>query len=373
MRSRQETSMTPPRIARHALPSFWLPVLAGLPLGVCLLVMALPVLGHGNATLSRTLYLSAFVLWLLPLTALQRWLWGRVMPVWCIALVLLAATYAMALATRLLSVAVQVLASSGLTQPVTPGSFDVLLLFRGLEGAWLVLVAYCAIHAVVTYYAALRQEQTDHLEARALARDAELRALRYQLQPHFLFNTLNAISTLVAEGHGAQARQMLGRLSDFLRTVLEARPSHEVTLAEEIAMTEAYLEVERIRLGRRLQVAWQLGEGVLAARVPCLLLQPLVENAIRHGIAPRRAPGCIDIHIARESERLEIRIRNDLPEADDGAMQQNDTRDAVGLDNVRGRLARLYPGDAALRAGIAGNRYEVELRLPFRLQPAATP
>ena len=132
--------MTPARASRHALPPFWLPVLAGLPLGVCLLVMAMPILGHGNATLARTLYLSAFVLWVLPLTALQRWLWRRGMAVWRIALVLLLATYAMALATRLLSVALQAATSGSLARLVAPGTLDVGLLFRGLEGAWLVLV-----------------------------------------------------------------------------------------------------------------------------------------------------------------------------------------------------------------------------------------
>ena len=363
--------MTSSRLMRPSLPPFWLPVMAGLPLGVCLLVMALPILGHGNATLSRTIYLLAFMVWLLPLTALQRWLWQRGTPVWRIALVLLVTTYAMAFATRLLSIALQALASGSAARLTAPGTVDVALLFRGLEGAWLVLVAYCAVHAVVTYYAALRQEQADHADARALARDAELRALRYQLQPHFLFNTLNAASTLVAEGHNTQARQMLTRLGDFLRTVLDAHPSHEVTLAEEIAMTEAYLEVEKARLGRRLELEWKLGERVLAAHVPFLLLQPLVENAIRHGIAPRRAPGRLEIHIARTDTHLDIHIRNDLPETGCASTTPADAREAVGLANVRNRLARLYAGAARLNAGIEGDRYRVHLTLPLRLQAEA--
>jgi len=353
---------------RHALPPFWLPVLAGLPLGACLLLMALPILGHGNATLSRTLYLSAFVLWLLPLTAIQRGLWRRGMAGWKMAVVLLLATYAMALATRLLSVALQAFLSGDVTRLVQPGVLEPPLLFRGLEGAWLVLVAYCAVHAVVTYYAALRHEQVGHLEARALARDAELRALRYQLQPHFLFNTLNAISTLVAEQRGDEARQMLARLGDFLRAVLDARAGHEVTLAEEIAMTEAYLEVEKARLGRRLQLSWQVGDGVLGAQVPALLLQPLVENAIRHGIAPRRAPGRVDVHVARDDMSLHIRIDNDLP-APDEAPTTEEYRTGVGLANVRGRLAQLYPGLARVEAGIVAGRYCVRLTLPLRAVP----
>ncbi len=353
------------RAKRHALPPFWLPVLAGLPLGVCLLVMAMPILGQGNATLSRTLYLSAFALWILPLTAMHRALWRRGTAVWRIALLLLVATYAMALATRLLSVALQALLSGDLMRLATPGAIDVPLLFRGLEGAWLVLVAYCAIHAVVTYYAELRREQAGHMEARALARDAELLALRYQLQPHFLFNTLNAISALVAEDRGTEARQMLARLGDFLRSVLDARSGHEVTLAEEVAMTEAYLEVEKARLGKRLLLSWRLGDGALAVHVPYLLLQPLVENAIRHGIAPSSAPGRLDIRIVRNGAQLDIRIVNDLPDADNLPPRER-ARPAVGLDNVRRRIARLYPDEGRVEAGVEDGRYHVRVTLPVR-------
>ncbi|MCW5580173.1 MAG: histidine kinase [Luteimonas sp.] len=332
--------MAPPRTPRPSLPPFWLPVAAGMPLGLCLLAMAFPIFGHGGATLSRTLYLSAFVLWTLPLTVLQRWLWRRGTPAWRIACVLLATTYAMALATRVLSIVVQAAAAGGLPRLAAPGAVEVSLLFRGLEGAWLVLVAYCAVHAVVIYYAALRQEQTDHAEARALARDAELRALRYQLQPHFLFNSLNAVSTLVAEGRGAEARQVLARLGDFLRTVLDARPRQEVTLAEEIAMTEAYLEVEKARLGRRLQLSWQLGDGVLGAQVPYLLLQPLAENAIVHALSLRISPGRLSIDVRRDADRLVVEI------ADDGGDRASTVHHGSGLANLRARLEMLYgPGD----------------------------
>lgn len=364
--------VTPVRIGQP-LPPLWLPLLAGLPLGICLLLMALPIMGYGNATLARTLYLSAFVLWVLPLTLLQRWLWRRGTPVWLIALVLLLTTYLMAVLTRLLSVALQQWLSGNLVSPLSPGGMDPSLLLRGLEGAWLVLVAYCAIHAVVAYYAALRHEQTGRLEAQALARSAELLALRYQLQPHFLFNTLNAISTLVAEERGVEARRMLARLGDFLRCVLDARSGHEVTLAEEIAMTETYLEIEKIRLGKRLILSWRLEDGVLGARVPCLLLQPLVENAIRHGIAPRSAPGRLDIQIERDRDSLGIRIGNDLPSSGESSPRPDERHTAVGLDNVRARITRLYPDAATLRTGIDDyGRYRVAVTLPLSFGPAHT-
>lgn len=360
--------MATPRTHRRASPPFWLPVLAGLPLGVCLLLMAVPILGYGNASMARTLYLLAFVLWVAPLTVLQRWLWRRCTPGWVMVPALLVLTYLMALATRLISLRLQTALYAHLPKP----ELDWTLLFRGLEGAWLVLVAFCAIHAVVAYYAELRHEQAEHVEARALARDAELRALRYQLHPHFLFNTLNAISALVAEGRGAEARQMLARLGDFFRAVLDSHHGHEVALAEEIAMTETYLDIERARLGSRLRLSWRLGADVLDAQVPFLLLQPLVENAIRHGIAPRSAPGLLDVDIGKHDGGLRIRVGNDLPSPAEAQCAGPVEREPVGLQNVRDRLARLYPGQAELVAGLRDDgRYHVELRLPLRAKPGS--
>ena len=352
-------------------PPFWLPLLAGLPLGLGLLLMAVPLLDHGAATASRTLYLFALALWMLPLTALQRGLWRRGVAGWAMAAVLLPASYAMVVATKALSV-VMIAWSKG----ATLDGFNWWLIFRGLEGAWLALIAYCAIHAVAVYYAELQQAQARHLQSQALIRDAELRALRYQLQPHFLFNTLNAISALVAEGRNREARQMLACLGDFLRATLDGAHGHEVGLADEVAITEAYLDIEKARLGARLLVKWELGPGLLTAQVPYLLLQPLVENAIRHGIAARTAPGRLDIHIGDEAGRLRVQVSNDLcAEQSHGPDDDSVARaEPVGLGNIRARLANLYPGDHQLSAGIgADGRYRVDLSFPLRLRagPAA--
>ena len=339
-------------------PSFWLPVLAALPLVAVMLVMALPLLGHGAATVSRTLYLWAFLIWLLPLTWLQRALWRRGLPAWKLALWLVAATYLMVLATRVLAMVLQS-HLAGLEATVVPWS----LAWRGLEGPWLALVAYCALHAGVAYYAALANEQARVREARALTRDAELRALRYQLQPHFLFNSLNAISTLVGEGRSREAQQMLARLADFLRTTLEGSPGHEVSLADELSVTEAYLQIEKARLGDRLQLHWDIGPGVLDARVPSLLLQPLVENALRHGIAARTQAGRLDIGIHALGDSLTIRIANDLP--DHAGVVAGPA--GVGLGNLRERLALIHPGRYTLQAGVsAERRFEVEMGFPLR-------
>ena len=352
----------PPR--RPPPPPLWLPLLVAVPLTGCLLLLAWPSLGHGDATLTRALYVPAFLVWLLPLTLLQRALWQRGLSAWTLAAILLPATYLMALVTRL---GVAAWLASRTDAPARHLA-DVLagtMPLRGLEGTWLALLAYCAAHVVIAYYAALRHEQAQHLQSRLLARDAELRALRYQLQPHFLFNALNAVSALVAEHRGAEARRMLSRLGEFLRAVLDAPAGHEVALAEEIAMTEAYVDVEQARLGDRLRLTWRLGDGLLGARVPGLLLQPLVENAIRHGISPSVAPGRLDITGNAEQGRLRLTVVNDLaagatPHAAEG-------RDAVGLRNVRDRLMHLYGDAATLDAGLRDDgRYHVVLVLPLR-------
>lgn len=351
-------------------PPFWLPILAGLPIGLCLIVMALPVLGHGHATAYRTLYLLAYLMWVVPLTALQRALWRRRTPLWAMAIVLLATTYAMSLANNALGAALSVVAGWA------PSSdFKWTELFSGLDGCWLALIAFCAIHAVVAYYAQLKHEHSRRLHMIALVRDAELRALRYQLRPHFLFNTLNAISALVAENRNREASDMIVRLGDFLRATLDGSQGHEVALADELALTETYLEIEKARLGERLRLRWQLGPDLLRARVPCLLLQPLVENAIHHGIARRTAAGELDIRIAREGDRLCLRLNNDTEPATsaDAAPRAS----AIGLRNIQQRLEKLYPGEHSFDAGPrADGGFQVRVSLPFReaptLQDAAT-
>lgn len=353
---------------RRAAPPFWLPLLAGLPLGVCLLVMALPIMGYGAATASRALYLLAFVLWIVPLTALQRALWRSGTARWTMALVLLAATYAMALATRAMFLGQQV-ATSG--RPAT--DFDWSLVFRGIEGPWLTLIAFCAIHAVMAVYVELQHEQARHLQAQALARDAELRALRYQLQPHFLFNTLNAISALVAEGRTRESQKMLARLGDFLRATLDGAHGNVVSLADELALTEAYLEIEKARLGERLRLTWQIGPDLLRVRVPYLLLQPLVENAIRHGIALRSSPGQLTIRVTDDDRKLRVEVSNDLPLGEDRECLVTPGHErrsgAVGLSNIGERLVKLYPGTHTMDAGLRTDGcFRVVLHLPLHTE-----
>lgn len=352
---------------RRAEPPFWVPLLAGLPIGLCMVVLALPALGNSHAMAYRTLYLAAYLIWCIPLTAIQRALWRHRTPGWIFVLVLLSVTYVLSVANNALGAAMAVAAGWE-----SSSSFEWTEMFGGIDDCWLALIAFCAIHAVVAYYAELKHEQLRRAEAVSLARDAELRALRYQLHPHFLFNALNAISSLVANGRNREARHMIARLGDFLRATLDGTESHEVALADEIALTETYLAIEKARLGDRLQLKWNVGPDVLAVSVPYLLLQPLVENAIRHGIALRSQPGKLDIGLSRHGNRLHVRVRNDgMPLATTPA-DDAQRPSLLGLRNVSERLAKLYPGEHAMTTHVDDDgSYQVDIELPFR--ETATP
>ena len=350
----------------NTAPPFWLPLLAGLPITLCLVVMALPVLGEGHALESRALYLGAFLFWIVPLTALQRMLWGQRTSWWVMALILLTVTYLLALANNLLGIGLAWFAGWE-----SSSDFRWQDVFGGLEGCWLALIAFVAIHAVVAYYAELKHTENRYAEALLWARDAELHALRYQIRPHFLFNTLSGVTALIDHGRTQEARQMLCRLADFLRSTLEGISGHEVVLAEELALTETYLEIEKTRMGDRLLIKWSVGADLLRAQVPTLILQPLVENAVRHGIAPRSEPGRLMISVAREGQFLLLRVNNDMsrvtaPEPATEFQVSLSARNPVGLVNVRERLAKLYPGQHEFHAGPNKDCFEVKLRIPFR-------
>jgi len=324
-----------PAARRGADVPFWLPLLAGTPLVLCMAVMALPELGHGRAVDFRALYALTYLLWIVPMAAVQRSLRRRGLSWLLVVPALLALSYAMSLANNALG---ELLAIRLGALP----RFQWTFLFQQLDGCWLALIAFAAVHAVVEHYAALQVEHGRVQEIAAQARDAELRALRYQLQPHFLFNTLNAISTLVAEQRNPEANRMLARLGDLLRATLDSGDAHEVTLAEELALAGHYLDIEQVRLGERLRLDVRVGPNVLQAAVPPLLLQPLLENAIRHGIAPRREPGRVALAVARGGGTLRLSLRNDGVPAAPGATDDEARPAAIGLRNVRERLARLY-------------------------------
>jgi LytS/YehU family sensor histidine kinase len=229
---------------------------------------------------------------------------------------------------------------------------------------WTVLGAGMAWNYAVK--ARERELRASQLESQLV--QAQLQALRMQLHPHFLFNTLHAVSVLIRKGEDQAAVRMIAGLSDLLRLALDSVGAHEVPLRQEIDFVERYLAIERIRYQDRLEVSVSLAPDTLDALVPNLLLQPLVENAIRHGIARAPFASQISIQSERSEGRLEIRIRDTGP----GPQAVADSGTGVGLRNARERLFRLYGPDQELRLTPAeGGGALVTVRLPFRTDPAA--
>jgi two-component system, LytTR family, sensor kinase len=222
----------------------------------------------------------------------------------------------------------------------------------------------------VYYHARFREREQAAEQLAAGLAEARLQALKMQLHPHFLFNTLNAISALIPQ-EAQPARRMVARLGDLLRTALEQEATQEVSLREELEFLEPYLEIEQTRLGDRLSVEFQVEPAALDARVPHLVLQPLVENAIRHGVAPRSGPGIVRISASAEDGSLILHVRNTGGASRDGSSREPGGR---GLANVRSRLEHLYGGDQRLIAGPAGPAgWVTTIRIPYRASPLADP
>jgi two-component system sensor histidine kinase AlgZ len=321
-------------------------------------ILGLPSFGHGHAPAFRTLYFVACLAWLVPLALLQRAMWRRAWPWLRMGLVLLAASYAMSVLNAVLGQRLAI--GLGLVS-----GYNWRELTDGLDGCWLALIAFCAVHAVAAYYLSLQQLRLHLAQAQADARDAELRALRLQVNPHFLFNSLNAISALVSAQANREANRMLGCVADFLRATLAHDGRHEHSLAEELALLDAYLEIEKARLGDRLRLSMKAGPDLLDSVVPYLMLQPLVENAIRHGIAPLAAPGRLDIRVERLGARLLVAVHND-------GHQPAPPGRGIGLLNVTERLRHLYGNDQQVDAGWgADGRFGVRIALPLRSVEAA--
>jgi two-component system, LytTR family, sensor kinase len=227
-----------------------------------------------------------------------------------------------------------------------------------------------------SYYQRYREREREALrleldasELRSQLVRAQLNALKMQLQPHFLFNTLNAIMVLVRQQNSRQAEEMIGRLSDLLRCVLEDVEAQEVPLYRELDYLRLYLSIEEVRFRDRLRVEISADAPLLQAAVPHMILQPIVENAIRHGIGKSSTAGRIQITACRVNDLLEIKVQDDGP----GLVVDPESSRGIGLANTRARLDQLY-GEAANLAvenGAEGGA-RVTLVLPFRLALGST-
>lgn len=231
------------------------------------------------------------------------------------------------------------------------------------------LIVYLAVLAAGfarDYFVRLQMRQAEGARLQAQLADARLQALRMQINPHFLFNTLNGISALV-ERDPAGVRRMVARLAELLRHALEGSAEQEVTLEEELGFLDRYLEIMQVRFGGRLRIQREIDPAVLDAHVPNLILQPLVENAVEHGVTRREDGGTIEIRAARNKGRLVLSVRDNGPPVPDVPVP-GEGGNGVGLANTRARLAAMYGGEAALTLRPAGDSdgLVAEVNLPFK-------
>ena len=206
--------------------------------------------------------------------------------------------------------------------------------------AWsfFMLLMWCSLYFSINQWQQSSMEKERLLRAESELREARLLALRYQLNPHFLFNSLNAVSTLVLDGNGPAATRMLAQIGDLLRTSLDSEVTAEVPLSQELAFTEGYLAIEQTRLGKRLRINIAVPMETRDALVPSMLLQPLVENAVRYGVAPLIEGGWIAIKSALDGDRLRIVVGNSGRRQ--GEPKKNGS--GIGLGNTAERLKTLY-------------------------------
>jgi two-component system, LytTR family, sensor kinase len=232
--------------------------------------------------------------------------------------------------------------------------------------AWsaFVLFIWCSLYFSIKQWQQSSMEKERLLRAESEVREARLLALRYQLNPHFLFNSLNAVSTLILDGNAPAATRMLAQIGDLLRSNLDSEVTAEVALAQELVFTEGYLAIEQTRLGDRLKFDMVIPMETRDALVPSMLLQPLVENAVRYGVAPLVEGGWIAIKSALHANRLRIVIENSGRRGEGG---QNRNGNGIGLGNTAERLKTLYGTNFEFSLGWpeAGG-CEVVLELPLR-------
>ncbi|MES2986830.1 MAG: histidine kinase [Pseudomonadota bacterium] len=225
-----------------------------------------------------------------------------------------------------------------------------------------VFFGWSCLYVALNYSFEVRDRDRRLAAVREEALSAQMRALRYQVSPHFLFNTLNSIAGLIEEGASKRAEQMVLSLSTFLRTTLTLDPLHDVPLAEEMALQEEYLEIERERFSDRMTLSIAVADDVREALVPSLILQPLIENALKHGVNATVGQVGITLNARSLNGRLNIVIDNDMPE-----QPSPNTGTGIGLKNVAERLRARFQDDGLFSSGANGpGRYRASIDLPLR-------
>nr|WP_298097432.1 histidine kinase [uncultured Shinella sp.] len=244
-----------------------------------------------------------------------------------------------------------------------PVTFDIKEFVYSLVSSMALFFGWCCLSLVLSYSFALAEGERRMAALREEALQAQMRALAYQVNPHFLFNTLNAMTGLIEEGANAHARGMVLKLAAFLRKTLTLDPTQDIPLKEELALQSDYLAVESTRFSDRMKVSFVVDDDVRDICVPPLILQPIFENAVKYGVGATRGPVEIALRAQRLDDTLVIIVENDAPLADAGEMPPGM---GIGLRNVAERIATHFSGAASLSSGnIRPSRFAVRLLLPL--------
>lgn len=233
------------------------------------------------------------------------------------------------------------------------------------EGAIITILTWSALYFAIKSYRVFQDVREGALRSAAMAHEAQLKMLRYQLNPHFLFNTLNAISTLILERNTELANRMVTKLSSFLRYSLDNDPMQKITLEQELQALQLYLDIEKVRFEDRLALKVDIEDAARDALIPSLLLQPLVENAIKYGIARAEGGGQLKISARVFAGDLLMEVSDDGPGCE---LVNNDIPDAkgVGLRNTRERLATLYGSEHSIKLSeTEPHGLTICIRIPF--------
>jgi len=251
------------------------------------------------------------------------------------------------------------------------GGFGLNLIFGTLFLDFTMLAGWSALYYGINFYLIVEKQADQLLTLENQATEAQLAMLRYQLNPHFLFNTLNSISTLVLLKQTERANAMLSRLSAFLRYTLANEAKAEVTLAQEVDTLKLYLDIEKMRFEDRLRPSFDIDPTVARARLPSLLLQPLVENAIKYAVTPKEDGAEIAISARLAGDRVQITVSDTGPGLNENRMLPSYST-GLGLANIRDRLGQAYGDDHRFEAGSApGGGYRVSIELPYQLDEQA--
>lgn len=286
------------------------------------------------------------------------------------------------LTQRIITVLVASYAMAAIWQPIKNFSqfyyyqdFDLIVAygymgyFSGIIGySYFLMLGWSGLYFALKFYRLLQLETERSIRAESLAHESQLRMLRYQLNPHFLFNTLNAISTLILEKNTESANAMVSKLSHFLRYSLDKDPMQRVDLEHEVNTMQLYLEIEQVQFEDRLHVDFDIDDEVKRALVPSLILQPLVENSIKYAVAAREDGGTIRISARRVGDMLHLCVSDDGP----GIAIEGDllpTFNGVGIANTRDRLKQLYGSQHRCTFSKAEpHGLQVDILFPFEVE-----